>query len=124
MMDERNQSFLIPPRQDHYRINTISWGSVDRYDQITHPWNIDDSGEPSQLPHGEDSKLVYGYAPPSPYGTVPVAYGSNGADPEIMKKMVHLRELCLRMMRSCENIFRCIPPFLLLRSMTNKGVGF
>ena len=22
-------------------------------DQITHPWNIDDSGEPSQLPHGE-----------------------------------------------------------------------
>jgi hypothetical protein len=22
-------------------------------DQITHPWNIDDSGEPSQLPHGK-----------------------------------------------------------------------
>lgn len=72
---------LIPPRQDHYRITPSPGGPVDRYDQITHPWNIDDSGEPSQLPHGEDPKLVYGYAPPSPYGTVPAAYGSNGADP-------------------------------------------
>lgn len=73
---------LIPPRQDHYRITPSPGGPIDRYvDQITHPWNIDDSGEPSQLPHGEDPKLVYGYAPPSPYGTVPAAYGSNGADP-------------------------------------------
>ncbi|XP_069693352.1 splicing regulator ARVCF isoform X6 [Periplaneta americana] len=68
-------------RQDHYRITPSPGGPVDRYDQITHPWNIDDSGEPSQLPHGEDPKLVYGFAPPSPYGTVPAAYGSNGADP-------------------------------------------
>jgi len=30
---------------------------------------------------GEDPKLVYGYGPPSPYSTVPAAYGSNGADP-------------------------------------------
>lgn len=30
---------------------------------------------------GEDPKLMYGYAPPSSYGTVPAAYGSNGADP-------------------------------------------
>lgn len=74
-------STLIPPRQDHYRITPSPGGPIDRYDQITHPWNIDDSGEPSQLPHGEDPKLVYGYGSPSPYGTVPAAYGSNGADP-------------------------------------------
>ncbi|XP_069693363.1 catenin delta-2 isoform X13 [Periplaneta americana] len=48
-------------RQDHYRITPSPGGPVDRY--------------------GEDPKLVYGFAPPSPYGTVPAAYGSNGADP-------------------------------------------
>nr|CAD7196926.1 unnamed protein product [Timema douglasi] len=54
--------------------------------QIAHPWSIDDSGEPSQLPHGEEPKLVYGYAPPSPYGTVPAAYGSNGTDPRVYEE--------------------------------------
>ncbi|XP_066996791.2 catenin delta-2 isoform X2 [Anabrus simplex] len=58
--DELDPS-LIPPRQDHYRITPSPGGPVDRY--------------------SEDSKLMYGYAPPSPYGTVPAAYSSNGADP-------------------------------------------
>nr|CAD7590071.1 unnamed protein product [Timema genevievae] len=79
-------STLVPPRQDHYRITPSPGGPGDRYDQIAHPWSIDDSGEPSQLPHGEEPKLVYGYAPPSPYGTVPAAYGSNGTDPRVYEE--------------------------------------
>nr|CAD7438995.1 unnamed protein product [Timema bartmani] len=34
----------------------------------------------------EEPKLVYGYAPPSPYGTVPAAYGSNGTDPRVYEE--------------------------------------
>ncbi|XP_046986637.1 catenin delta-2 isoform X3 [Schistocerca americana] len=78
-------SALMPGRQEHYRITPSPGAPVDRYDHISHPWNIDESGEPSQLTHGEDPKLVYGY-PPSPYGTVPAAYGTNGADPRVYEE--------------------------------------
>ncbi|KAK7793898.1 hypothetical protein R5R35_003578 [Gryllus longicercus] len=59
-------STLIPPRQEHYRITPSPGAPVDRY--------------------GDESKLVYGYAPPSPYGTVPAAYGTNGADPRTFEE--------------------------------------
>ncbi|XP_011493886.1 PREDICTED: catenin delta-2 isoform X6 [Ceratosolen solmsi marchali] len=55
--------------QDHYRITPSPGGPGDQYDQISNPWNMDDSGEPSQHPHDE-GKVAYGYVSPSPYGHV------------------------------------------------------
>ncbi|KAE8747698.1 hypothetical protein FOCC_FOCC005522 [Frankliniella occidentalis] len=79
---------LLPPRADHYRITPSPGAPGDRYDPMTNPW-IDDSGEPSQMPHGDDPKSVYGYAP-SPYGSSSTnthagalmggLYGTNGQD--------------------------------------------
>lgn len=79
---------LLQPRQDPYRITPSPGAAGDRYDPMTNPW-IDDSGEPSQMPHGEDPKSLYGYAP-SPYGSsstnthagalMGALYGSNGQD--------------------------------------------
>ncbi|XP_063220089.1 catenin delta-2 isoform X2 [Bacillus rossius redtenbacheri] len=58
--EELDQS-LIPPHQDHYRITPSPGGPGDRY---------------------VDEKLVYGYAPPSPYSAaVPAAYGGGVPDP-------------------------------------------
>lgn len=59
-------STLLQPRPEHYTITPSPGAPVDRY--------------------GEEAKLVYGYAPPSPYGTVPVAYGTNGADPRTFEE--------------------------------------
>ncbi|XP_075219493.1 catenin delta-2-like isoform X2 [Lycorma delicatula] len=42
----------ILPRPDHYRITPSPAGLADRYDQLSNTWNTDDSGEPSQIPHG------------------------------------------------------------------------
>ncbi|KAJ1519856.1 hypothetical protein ONE63_004098 [Megalurothrips usitatus] len=42
---------LLPPRADHYRITPSPGAPGDRFDPMAGPW-IDDSGEPSQMPHG------------------------------------------------------------------------
>ncbi|KAJ9578129.1 hypothetical protein L9F63_025007, partial [Diploptera punctata] len=79
----------------HFSIIPSGVETRTRYYQITHPWNIDDSGEPSQLPHGEDSKLVYWVCSPFSYGNRSSRiWLAMVLTPEIMKKMVHLRELC------------------------------
>ncbi|XP_054279564.1 catenin delta-2 isoform X4 [Macrosteles quadrilineatus] len=71
--DELEPSHILP-RTDHYRITPSPGGIGDRYDQMSNPWPIDDSGEPSQIPHGDVGdlvgKVVYGYDPVSPYGTL------------------------------------------------------
>ncbi|KAG8227326.1 hypothetical protein J437_LFUL006767 [Ladona fulva] len=73
--DELDTS-LLPPRQDHYRVTPSPGAPGDRYAHLTHPWSIDETGEPAQLPH-DDQKVVYGYTSPSPYGSVPGAYVTN-----------------------------------------------
>ncbi|XP_046682314.1 catenin delta-2 isoform X5 [Homalodisca vitripennis] len=49
--DELEAAHILP-RTDHYRITPSPGGLGDRYDQMSNPWPIDDSGEPSQIPHG------------------------------------------------------------------------
>ncbi|XP_039298826.1 catenin delta-2 isoform X2 [Nilaparvata lugens] len=73
--DDLENSHIIP-RPEHYRITPSPGGLADRYDQLSNTWNMDDSGEASQIPHGGDCKVVYGY---SPYSHS--AYDTNGGDP-------------------------------------------
>ncbi|RZF46104.1 hypothetical protein LSTR_LSTR012964 [Laodelphax striatellus] len=49
--DELENSHIIP-RPEHYRITPSPAGLADRYDQLSNTWNMDDSGEASQIPHG------------------------------------------------------------------------
>ncbi|XP_039298830.1 catenin delta-2 isoform X6 [Nilaparvata lugens] len=49
--DDLENSHIIP-RPEHYRITPSPGGLADRYDQLSNTWNMDDSGEASQIPHG------------------------------------------------------------------------
>ncbi|XP_059491225.1 splicing regulator ARVCF isoform X4 [Neocloeon triangulifer] len=72
--DELDNTLLAPRGPEHYRITPSPGGAAGQYGHLTHPWNIDDAGDPAQIPH-DDSKIVYGYAPS--YGHAPYG-GSNG----------------------------------------------
>lgn len=80
--DELDATHILP-RTDHYRITPSPGGLGDRYDQLSNAWPMDDSGEPSQIPHGDVGdlvgKVVYGYDPVSPYGTLQPPYSRNGS---------------------------------------------
>ncbi|XP_059491227.1 splicing regulator ARVCF isoform X6 [Neocloeon triangulifer] len=50
--DELDNTLLAPRGPEHYRITPSPGGAAGQYGHLTHPWNIDDAGDPAQIPHG------------------------------------------------------------------------